>query len=301
MTACGSATPERGAGATPSPGSSSRISTVTQLPERPLPQRSSPDAGVSPAPLHRTTAPTTPVTFEACARTAPPGGTTDLQPGRITDAMSHGVLGDLEDVPSGTITLEYAGKLHLTRGSLGAGSGFDAATATATATVQAVGAKGVDAPVTLSVLTNPRSGRLVGFVEVRLPGGQPVRWADIPSLGIGTDGGDGGFFAGGAPTLDPTDDTALDGYLEAFFPHQNSASGNVCVVRRAVPSPDIDGVLFSTGYGDGGYPTFGGYAADGRLVSLVSYGFVVPWRLSGLPGSPPKDVVDEERKLAARS
>ncbi|WP_370521018.1 DUF4241 domain-containing protein [Cellulomonas sp. H30R-01] len=51
----------------------------------------------------------------------------------------------------------------------------------------------------------------------------------------------------------------------------------------------VDAVVFSAGYGDGGYPTFLGYDADGVVVSAVSYGGVLPWALSGLPGTPPDE------------
>jgi hypothetical protein len=57
-----------------------------------------------------------------------------------------------------------------------------------------------------------------------------------------------------------------------------------------------DSVLFSTGNGNGAYPTELDYDVSGKIVSLVFYGFVVPWRLSGLPSTPPKEVTDQAAK-----
>jgi hypothetical protein len=235
--------------------------------------------------------PSTKVRFTACGRVAAEPASTNLKAIAITDKLlAHGGPYDVTHVPTGPVTLEHATDLLLSDGRIEAGNGYEAATATGA--VADVARKGVVAPVTLAVLNSKASGRRVGFVEVRLAASAPVRWSDMTALTIGTDGGDGGFTVGGAPQLGADDASTLD-YVDAFYPNRNSYSGNVCVLRQPVTAGRPDAVLFETGYGDGGYPTVGGYDGSGHLVSLVSYGFVVPWRLSGLPGTPPKEVLEE--------
>jgi hypothetical protein len=141
------------------------------------------------------------------------------------------------------------------------------------------------APVTLAVLDSPAVGRRVAFVEVRITTTTPVRWTEEPNLDIVTDGGDGGFVRGTAEAL-RDDQTSTDAYIDAFYPNSNSASGNVCV-QRITHTGQLDAVMFSTGYGDGGYATFVGRDKDGVIASVVHYGDVLPWRMSGLPGAPP--------------
>ena len=87
---------------------------------------------------------------------------------------------------------------------------------------------------------------------------------------------------GTAPADDSNFESLIDAYVNAFWPHGNEDSGNVCVLRLAKKG-GADGVLFLTGYGDGGYPTFVGKDKTGAVVSIVSYGGVLPWRYAGLP------------------
>ena len=229
------------------------------------------------------------VSFVACPRLPAKAGTTHLAPVADIDA------GNADDppaprIPLGVVRLEGAGSLALRQGTIGAGSGFDAAAGVESVVVR-VADEPVTAPVTLAVLDSVQAGRRVAFVEVQVRTTTPVRWVEVRPLLIATDGGDGGFVRGEAP--DASDVVAIDDgspqdYVGAFFPNGNSASENVCV-QRLSSSGEIDAVLFSTGYGDGGYPTFAGYDASGRVASLVSFGYVLPWRYSGLPGAPPSD------------
>ncbi|WP_188079152.1 DUF4241 domain-containing protein [Actinotalea subterranea] len=228
----------------------------------------------------------TPLEFVACDREPADPASTNLRPNALT-ATDRALAGDLaEQIPDGTLVVEHAVDLTIPDGEIGFGNGYEAATATVPAT-RTVSDATVTAPVTLQVLDSPSSGRRVAFVEVRVSPEPPVRWAEEPALGFGTDGGDGGVVAtADAPATGTDADFAqIDAYIDAFYPDGDSASGTVCVLREAAGT--VDAVLFSAGWGDGGYPTYLGYGADGDVVSVVSHGFVVPWVLSGLPGEPP--------------
>lgn len=222
--------------------------------------------------------------FTACSRDAAPPGTSFL---RSTGPDAPGWPAELAD---GRLVVEHVADLTLTGGWLAAGNGFDAAFG---------GVRGVrvadatvDAVVNLGVLDSPSTGRRVAFAELRLGDRPPVGWQEEPALGFVTDGGDGGFVAMGGPEsrAGGWDSTAhergIHDYVEAFFPGGDSGSGHVCVLREPAGGR-VDGFLFSSGWGDGGYPTFLGRSADGEVVSVVSYGWVLPWEVAGMPGTPP--------------
>ncbi len=59
-----------------------------------------------------------------------------------------------------------------------------------------------------------------------------------------------------------------------------------------------DSVVFSNGFGDGGFPMSRGVDAQGRLVALVIWTGVQPWRISVPDGTPPPDVREREQQLA---
>ena len=222
--------------------------------------------------------------YTACVRAAADPASTHLRPVAMIDSSN-----DKDDVggaiPHGTVRLEHATDLVLSDRRLGAGSGYAAATGTPDGEITV--AKGpVTAPVTLAVLDSPTGGRLVAYVEVRVRATAPVSWRLEDKLAIGTDGGDGGFVRGTAARVEPGAGEVND-YVDAFYPHGNSASGNVCVLGMA-SNGQADSVLFSTGYGDGGYPTFVGTDAHGDIASVVSFGFILPWSDSGLPGPAPR-------------
>jgi hypothetical protein len=223
----------------------------------------------------------------ACPRTAAAPATTNLRPVARIDA-SNAAWPPGAPIPRGQVRLEHVADLALGDGRLGAGSGWEAATGQVE--LRTVAAGPVVAPVTLAVLDSPQAGRRVAFAEVRIGAALPVRWSLEPGLGIGTDGGDGGFVSGPARQVEG-DDELIDGYVDAFYPGGDYA-GHVCV-RRVTPDGAPDALLFSTGYGDGGYPTFAGRDADGRVVSVVSFGGVLPWAYGGLPGRPPpRDAIE---------
>lgn len=224
-------------------------------------------------------------TYEACRRTPADPKTTNLRPIARIDAANDAWDGG--PIPHGTVAIEHATELALTDGQLGAGNGYEAAMGTGSSLMR-VAEGSVVAPVTLVVLDSPQAGRRVAFVEVRITTTAPVRWEVSDALGIATDGGDGGLARGTAAAV-PDDDSLIDDYVDAFFPGRNSDSGNVCVLRRS-QAGEVDAVLFSTGYGDGVYPAAIGRDEAGEVASVVSVGYVLPWRYSGLPGTPPPDI-----------
>lgn len=227
--------------------------------------------------------------FTACGRTAPDPATTDLRPHVLTPADQAAAQDRYGALPDGRLVVESAGTLLLTGGLLGAGNGYEAATAAVTPV--AVADRTETAQVSLLVYDSERSGRRVAFVELRLAGAAPVRWDEEPALGIVTDGGDGGFVA--TATVPPTDpetlaDAPFDA-IDAFFPDPDDvASWHVCVLRAT--GGVVDGVLFATGWGDGWYGSYLGRDEGGRVVAVVSDGQVVPWEISGLPGELPPGV-----------
>jgi hypothetical protein len=229
------------------------------------------------------------VKFSACPRTPADPSTTNLFGRDLNEAvLGSGGPYDVSNVPDGKLVLEHVADLKLTDGRIGAGAGAEAAYGATNPVL--VAHPGTVAPVTLAVLDSPRSGRRVAFVEIRISPELPVRWAEANHLDIGTDGGDGGFNAGAV--IAAADDATANGYHAALDPKKHSDT--VCVLRTVLSDDVTDSVLFSTGYGNGAYPTELGYGVSGKVVSLVSYGFVVPWRLSGLPGTPPREVTDHE-------
>jgi hypothetical protein len=237
--------------------------------------------------------------FQPCSRATAGPDSTNLRTTAISDDEPDSAPYDF--APSAAqVTLEHGLRLTLPDGLLGSGSGFDTAYGVSEEKLTRVAAGPVQADVTLAIADSPQSGRRVAFVELRLAPDPPVDWTEKDALAIGTDGGDGGFFASQNLAPPGSDiEKGVDDYVEAFFPGGNSASGIDCLVRRDDNHPLPTGFLFNTGYGDGGYPTLLGRDGSGQIVSVVSYGFVVPWKLSGLPGKPPQFVVDESaRRLA---
>jgi Protein of unknown function (DUF4241) len=73
--------------------------------------------------------------------------------------------------------------------------------------------------------------------------------------------------------------------------------------RRSVTA-DVDGhrgtdtVIFSNGFGDGGFPSVAGYDASGRRAQMVLWTIVAPWRVAFPEGRPPPQVTKRENELA---
>ena len=236
-------------------------------------------------------APSAPVPdFTPCGRAPAGPDRTHLRPSALTAADRARAGEWAEWIPDGELVVEAATEIDLPDGLLGSGNGYLAALGVPEGGLVPVADAAVAAaPVSLAVLDSPSSGRRVAFLEIRLAPRAPVRWVAEPGLSIGTDGGDGGFVA--APSSPGVLDEAGTGEavtrsFATFFPDGDDPSTwHQCVVRAT--GGRVDGVLFSTGWGDGGYPTYLGQDADGVVVSVVSFGGVLPWNLSGLPGDPP--------------
>ena len=217
-------------------------------------------------------------TFARCPRTRPVADESNLDPvARIGPSNDHVPP---RDIPHGDVRLERVASLRLTEGGIAAGPGFDVSTGL-TQVSAIVADRTIDAPVTLAVLDSPQTGRRVAFAEIRLLASEPVRWVEERYLNIGTDGGDGGF-ADAAATRGDMEQQSED-YLDAM------ANATECVVRQESEGR-VSGVIFATGYGDGGYPTLLGLDDRGRIATIVHDGLVLPWTYSGLPGAPPPDL-----------
>lgn len=234
------------------------------------------------------------MSFAPCGREPADASRTNLRPSALTAADRAAAGSWAEGIPDGQLVVEAATELDVQDGILGAGAGYYASIGQPEGTSRVAGTTVADVPVNVAILDSPSSGRRVAFVELRLAATPPATWVEDPRLGIGTDGGDGGLLALGESPV-PLDEAAMDAALgdsfAAYFPDQDDYSTwNQCLVRSA--GGRVDGVLFSTGWGDGFYPTYLGKDASGEIVSVVSFGGVIPWNLSGLPGqAPPADDV----------
>jgi hypothetical protein len=246
----------------------------------PIPRAPEPTPTPAPSRLPPNAVASGAVKFTPCRATPAEAGASNLSPGTIPSAEPRPVSWDVRPY-GGRLTVEYVMKLPLPGGWLGSGAAYDAAYATTQEV--ALADHDVTADVYFGVI-----GRRVAFVELRLAKEKPVRWAAEPGLDIVTDGGDGGFFSGTAGSGPENPD--FEDYIDAFQEHVKAPNSNLCVLRRNEDQPQPTGFLFHTGVGDGGYPTYVGRNARGEIVSVVNDGLLVPWALSGLPGSPPPEV-----------
>ncbi|MFD0481984.1 DUF4241 domain-containing protein [Kineococcus sp. GCM10028916] len=154
----------------------------------------------------------------------------------------------------------------------------------------------------------PGTTHLQAFDHVELPPYSP----DLPGLSgpvlvrhvmtlhlptgsvLVTDGGSGGFWSPTAAAVEPSEDPsdlgpAFEACTAAAFPEGGPSP--LCVIRSS--DGVEDGIVFSTGIGDGGYPTYAGRDADGNVVALLNDGGM-PWATAGVPGTPPPDYVEPD-------
>ncbi|PRY13923.1 uncharacterized protein DUF4241 [Kineococcus rhizosphaerae] len=233
------------------------------------------------------------VGFRACEDTPAAVGSTHLRPPAAIELPPAG-----PDAPglSGPVRLQHVLSLQLPTGSVRAGSGADAVWALGgNAFALADGA--VDAEVTAAVWA-PGDVRQVAWLELSLGPTDPVRWETAADLTIVTDGGDGGFWSPDAPDASsqlPEDPESGDlgpafaAYLATAVP--DGGPYPTCVVRDS--DGVDDGLVFPTGTGDGWYPTYAGYDAQGHVVSLLSDGGM-DWDTAGVTGTPPPDYLPPE-------
>lgn len=62
--------------------------------------------------------------------------------------------------------------------------------------------------------------------------------------------------------------------------------------------PGDDSLVFTNGFGDGGFPLSRGVDASGRLVAVLVWDQRYPWRLAVPEGTPPPDVTEREEEIA---
>jgi hypothetical protein len=137
--------------------------------------------------------------------------------------------------------------------------------------------------------TEARAKEAVLGVRIDVPGTTVARWGRFETA-YGTDGGTGGI------TTQSVIDAARDGWDEtrAYFD-----DGEQVVFQDWDGIPGADSLMFSNGWGDGGFPMARGFDREGTLVSLVVWDPRYPWRLAIADGTPPADVTEREDQLRA--
>jgi len=139
-------------------------------------------------------------------------------------------------------------------------------------------------PVRLAVAGFENGDERVAFAEVRLADAQVARWeaavqpkdgeplADGEYLGYGVDAGTGCFMDPAAGRLLEDRMNAEDRYYETIIEEMERTSRPTWSWASIRPAPGRaeNVVCFSSGWGDGVYPTFLGFAADGSLAALLT-------------------------------
>jgi len=129
----------------------------------------------------------------------------------------------------------------------------------------------------------PELDRVLGL-RLDAPGAEVVRWRSF-QLAYGTDSAMGAVASEAAHRR--LDEASWDDVLDRLLEDQ-------------LVDLDLDGtggddvVVFSNGFGDGGFPMSEGVDAEGRTVSLVIWNTIHPWRLAIPDGVPPPDVTRAE-------
>src|SRR5262245_49765564 len=139
-----------------------------------------------------------------------------------------------------------------------------------------------------------RGPELVGVVLLERAA-QVVRWKLLDPVAYGTDGGTGGITTpewAAQPKGEANEVSRL--YMRALVDE-----------RRQWFRADVDGVagddtvVFSNGFGDGGFPSLAGYDASGRRDAVVLWSNAAPWRIAFEGAAPPREVTETEDELAA--
>jgi len=138
------------------------------------------------------------------------------------------------------------------------------------------------APVCLHIAHFVPTDQRAAFLHVRLAAEPVVRW-EIGTAAFGVDGGTGGIAS--AEAVRAASDDASDFYLSALEVHDVDTWSWANITTDPASGANVIG--FSTGYGDGGYPVYAGYAQDGRAVSVVIDLLVLPWKWLDLIGTVP--------------
>jgi hypothetical protein len=146
-------------------------------------------------------------------------------------------------------------------------------------------------PVRLLEAESAETGERVAAALIRAAPGDPVAWEiahlagqDPATLGpgevftYGVDSGTGAFASlEAAEAIAALDEAELEAYSNALIDGL-SPSEEVYLNSTAVvvdPVAELNVIAFTTGYGDGGYPSFFGFDAAGRpLVLLTDFGIL---------------------------
>jgi hypothetical protein len=99
-----------------------------------------------------------------------------------------------------------------------------------------------------------------------LPGQDPAVLGPGEFFGYGVDSGTGSFFSPEA--AEHLDDAYADRLLDQLAEHQQTTWAWANVQVDAASGANV--VAFSSGFGDGAYPSFVGLATDGRTVGLMT-------------------------------
>jgi Protein of unknown function (DUF4241) len=217
---------------------------------------------------------------------------TNLHPGSPTPGTTY----DLK-VPKGLRRLEvvHAADLSLPTGRLVFGSGGDMGFPLERRVLD-LGVAGGTYPVNLLIAEFDSGDRRVAFGELVVRTSPIVRWTGPRDLLFTTDGGDAGYESAEGSTYASTGDGQwLFDSIRYAGEHDPAL---LCQHVEFTDRSPLNVVIFATGWGDGVYPLALGYDEKDRIAAVITYTYVVPWRLSGLPGSPPPPVLEREAKRA---
>ena len=192
-----------------------------------------------------------------------------------------------------TLTSRALGPLVLPSGRVVAGDAFMLTGAPAFSRVLAPG----DYVVSIVLASSATDARVAAAI-LRAAGGAPVRWqlATVPGqdavslapdefLGYAVDSGTGAFTSPEAARLIPTpSDPAQDPIVQQLGQNEVPTWTTANVVLDEATGANL--IAFSSGFGDGDYPSYWGLDAAGRPVVLVTDFGVLDAPIGGSPPAP---------------
>jgi Protein of unknown function (DUF4241) len=132
-------------------------------------------------------------------------------------------------------------------------------------------------PVCARIARYRNSSHAIAFVEVRLADEPVARWRERAG-GFGVDGGTGAV--ANAPATETLQAWSVDEwkqYMDDLSARLEEADERNPAYLTAELASDGVLVVFSTGFGDGGYPVYVAENAAGRPVSIVADFLLLPW------------------------
>jgi hypothetical protein len=122
-----------------------------------------------------------------------------------------------------------------------------------------------------------------------------VHWRQLQRVAYGTDAG-----LGAITTYEwATRKKKLSNEVSRRYWKLLVKKGRLFFVADVDRHDGVDTLVFSNGFGDGGFPSVAGFDAQGRRAQIVLWTIVAPWRLAFPKGEPPRQVTAHERALAA--